>query len=551
MDKLTKLRYAALAALFLLLTAAAGPARGGEKSGLIEGLDIHHHPVTTESETAQRYFDQGLLLAFGFNHAEAERSFRQAAALDPEMAMAWWGVAFVLGPNINANMPDSAARPAYEAARKAVELSGNATKRERAYIEAVAKRYAPGPAADRSGLDRAFAKAMGGVAEKYPDDLDAATLHAESLMDLHPWDYWTIDGGAQPWTPEILEVLEGVLERDPDHIGANHLYIHAVEASPNPEKGLPSAESLRRTAPNIGHLLHMPAHIYIRTGHYKEAVEVNRHAISGDKSYFESHSPDKGLYTMAYHPHNYHFLMSAATLSGRSRIAIKAARDLAGQIDREMMRKPGLGTLQHFYTMPWYTLARFGRWDEVLAEPAPAPDLLYPTGVWRYARGLALARTGRLDEARGELERLKGLAAEKSLRDVRIFDLNSTASLLAIAVEVLEGEIYAEEGGLEKSRGHLEKGVALEDDLIYDEPPSWYYSVRQSLGAVLMDMGKAEEAERVYREDLKRYPENGWGLYGLHASLKAQGRDREAKEVWERFEKAWELADVELSSSRF
>jgi tetratricopeptide (TPR) repeat protein len=517
---------------------------------LFDNLGNYHHPISTSSELAQRYFDQGLILAYGFNHAEAARSFREAARLDPNCAICYWGVALVLGPNINAAMEAEAVPEAWQALQKAQELSENASEKERAYIQALTKRYSSQPVENQKANDIAYAKAMREVQRRYPDDLDAATLFAEALMDTMPWQYWTKDGEPKPETGELLATLESVLKRNPDHPGANHMYIHAVEASPNPDRGIASADRLRNLVPGAGHLVHMPSHIYIRVGRYHDAVLANQRAIEADQDYItQCHA--QGLYPLGYMPHNHHFLLASAAIAGESELAIQAAHHTAAMADQKMMREPGYGTLQHYYSIPLYTLAKFGKWDEILAEPAPAEDLKYPTGVWHYARGLAFTAKGQPQEAAQELAQLKAIAADPSLEKVTIWDINTSSSLLNIASEVLAGELAAKQGDYENAIAYLETAVSLEDNLNYDEPPPWLSPVRESLGAVLLEAGRAAEAERVYREDLKRFPENGWSLYGLAQSLRVQGKAEEARTVQARFEKAWKYGDATLSASRF
>jgi tetratricopeptide (TPR) repeat protein len=517
---------------------------------LFENLGSHHHPITTNSELAQRYFDQGLILAYAFNHDAAAQSFREAVRLDPDCAMCYWGIALSLGPTINTPMSDEAVPEAYESVQKALKLAENASAEEKAYIRALEKRYLPEPVEDRTQLDIAYADAMREVSKQYPDDTDAAALFAEALMDLHPWNYWTIDGSPQPWTPEILKVLESALAKDLNHPLANHLYIHAVEASPDPGRAEANADRLAGLVPGSGHIVHMPSHIYIRIGRYLDASLANEKAIEVDNKYV-SLRHIHGVYTLAYVPHNHHFLWATTTMEGRSEYAIRKARDVASMADPEKMREPGYGILQHFFSLPLYSLVRFGKWDEILKEPRPAEDLIYPNGVWHYARGMAYARKGELEKAEKELEKLKAKAADPSLEQVTLFDLNSTASILKIATEVLAGELAAERGEYKKAIGHLKTAVRLEDGLTFDEPPPWYHGVRQSLGAVLMDAGRVEEAKKFYREDLVRNPENGWSLFGLHKSLLAQGKVKEAEEVKKRFDKAWKRADVTLTASRF
>jgi len=540
----------ALIGAFLLALAPMLPAQeAANRAPLFEGLGNHHHPVTTDSERAQRYFDQGLVLAFGFNHAEAYRSFRQAAEIDPECAMAWWGAAWVLGPNINGAMDPAQVPRAWELLQKAQATAEGASARERAYIDALAKRYGPEALADRSPRDQAFALAMGRVAERYPDDLDARVIHAEALMDTTPWDYWREDGDPKEVTRTILAALQEVLRRQPDHPMANHLLIHAVEAA-HPLRGLEEAHRLEDLVPGAGHLVHMPAHIYIRLGRYHEATRANLRAIEADRRYLKQ-VDTQGAYPLAYVPHNYHFGWATATLEGRSELALRLAREMADMVDEQAMRRRPLTTLQHYWITPLYALVRFGRWNEILARPEPADDLVYPRAVWHYARGMAYTRQGQSEAARAELRQLKDLRADPSLKWVTVWDINKSRHILEIAAHALAGELAAARGDYPAALRSLERAVVREDALNYDEPPTWHYPVRQSLGAVLLEAGRPQRAEAVYREDLARFPENGWSLYGLLEALRRQGKMTEAQRVQRRFREAWRHADVTLTASRF
>jgi hypothetical protein len=522
------------------------PGPAGELAPRLQNLGAHRFPVTTKSPKAQQFVNQGLNLAYGFNHAEAGRAFREAARLDPGCAMAYWGQAFVLGPNINVPMSPDDEPKAYEAAQKAVSLKAKATPRERAYIEALAQRYT-GKAADRSAGDRAFAAAMKDVVRRFPNDLDAATLYAESLMDLRPWNYWTPDGHAYAETPEIVGTLEKVLARRPNHPGANHLYIHAVEATDQPQRAEAAADRLLKLVPGAGHMVHMPSHIYQRVGRYADAAASNELAIKADEDYI-TQCRAQGLYPMVYYPHNIHFLWYAATAEGRSQVAIEAARKMASQIDEKAL--DSLPLTAAFKMVPYYALARFGKWDEVLAEPAPADRHLLLTGVWHYTRGLALSAKGRLEEADKELAEVRRIAADSSL-NYGLLSPNTAAAIFAPAPEVLAGDIAAKRKDYDAAIAHLERAVRLEDSLVYTEPEEWHYPSRQALGAALLDAGRAKEAEVVYWDDLRRHADQGWSLFGLAQSLRAQGKTDQAAAVQERFDKAWARADVKLSASRF
>jgi tetratricopeptide (TPR) repeat protein len=525
---------------------AEKPAPGGELAPRLQNLGSHAFPVTTKSRKAQAFVNQGVNLAYGFNHAEAGRAFREAARLDPNCAMAYWGQALVLGPNINVPMSADDEPKAYEAAQKAVSLKAKASPRERAYIDAVAQRYT-GKAADRSARNQAYAEAMKELVRRFPNDLDAATLYAEALMDLRPWNYWTPDGRPYAETPEIVGTLEKVLARNPNHPGANHLYIHAVEATKQPEKAEAAADRLLKLVPGAGHLVHMPSHIYHRVGRYADAAASNEAAIAADEDYIaQCHA--QGIYPMVYYPHNIHFLWYAATAEGRSQVAIEAARKMAAKINDEMLVAVPL--VAAFKVVPYYALARFGKWDQVLAEPAPADKHVYLKGVWRYARGLALAAKGQLDEAEKELAEVKRIAADPAL-NYTLLSPNTAAAVFAAAPEALAGDLAAKRKDYDKAVAHLERAVRLEDSLVYTEPEEWHYPARQALGAVLLEAGRAKEAETVYWDDLRRHADQGWSLFGLAQALRAQGKQDQAAAVQQRFDKAWARADVKLSASRF
>ena len=519
----------------------------GQIAPRLQNLGDHKFIVTTSSPRAQLFISQGMMLTYGFNHAEASRSFREAARLDPNCAMAYWGMAFVLGPNINLAMPPENEPKAYEMIQKAIALKTTASEREQAYIDALATRYSNETKPDRSSLDRAFAEAMRQLSERYPDDLDAATIYAESLMDLRPWNYWTRDLRPYPETVKIHSVLESVLARNPNHPGAIHLYIHAVELG-RPELAEAGADRLWKLAPGAGHLVHMPSHIFRRVGRYADASQSNQDAVAADEDYIVQ-CRAQGVYPLAYYPHNIHFLWDSATMEGRSRTAIEAARKSASSIPEGAWREVPL--LHQFLVAPLFAYTRFGEWDAILSEQRPSEDSLFWTGVWRYARGLAFTATGKLDEAAKELESLRGIAGDKSLNGFRVtFSRNGAKAILDIAVEVLTGELAAKRGYFDKAIARLHRAVLLEDNLIYNEPPDWHVPVRQSLGAVLLEAGRAAEAESIYWQDLSLNRENGWSLFGLMQSLQAQGKKEQAAGIEERFRKAWSQADVTLTASR-
>ena len=480
---------------------------------------------------------------YAFNHEEAINSFREGLRIDPRCAMCHWGIAVALGPNINASMDSAYEKQAFDEAVAAEALSPGLTESERSYIAAVKRRYSPSAGTKRAGLDSAYASAMRELANRYPGDPDAAALFAESMLDLSPWDNWTPSGDAKPGTQEIIATLERGIAFAPNHPGLCHFYIHTVEASLTPERALPCAERLGALMPGAGHLVHMPAHIYLRVGRYADATMANEHAAHSDEVFLADRHA-QGAYPF-YYAHNLDFLRAATMMEGRSAQAIKASQDLVAKIPAQMaLASP---SLQIFTTAYLGALARFGKWNEILAQPAPAAGLLYERPFWHYARGLALAGTGRFAEAAAESDSVAAAAA--ALPADFSLGFHSGKALLGVAHHALLGEIALREGRATDAVPHLEEAVRLQDALRYDEPTPWYYPVRQSLGAALLAAGRAGDAERVFTEDLRRNPSNGWSLYGLAASLKAQGRDDSYAR--QRFAAAWARSDVKLSSSRF
>lgn len=518
-----------------------------QRAPLFNHLGNHHYPISTQSKLAQRYFDQGLILAYGFNHAEAARSFQEAAKLDSDCAMCYWGLAYVLGPNINAAMEAGAVSDAWQAIQKAIQLSPSATDKEQALIQALAKRYVQKPVGDRKPLDIAYANAMREVYKQYPADPDVATFFAEALMDTTPWDYWDEQGNPKPEGTEIMAVLESALKQNPNHAGANHLYIHAVEKE-RPELGVPSADRLMKLVPGAGHLVHMPSHIYIRVGRYHDAVLSNQRGIAADDAYAATcHA--QGLYPIGYMPHNHHFLWFAALMTGQSKVATQAALKTA-EVDPKLIRQPEIaGSLQHYSTVPLFTYVRFSQWDKILAAPAPEPDLKYPNGVRHYARGLAFVAHHQLDRAGEELQQLQAIAAMPELKEIKIWGFNAAADILNLASEVLAGELAAKQGHYDAAIAHLQKAVRLEDALVYTEPADWSKPARQSLAAVLLQANRPVAAEAMYREDLKIYPNNGWSLHGLAQALRAQNKAGEAQTIQQQFNQAWKYADVALTTA--
>ena len=520
--------------------AAAGARPAAAMMPLYPGLGPVHHPVTTASPLAQKYFDQGLAFAYGFNHDEAERSFEQAARIDPKMAMAYWGVALVLGPNYNLPSDPARGKKAYAAVARARALKPGASPEERDLIDAVAQRYGEGGEGS-TALDQAYANAMRTVAHKYPNDLDAQTLFAESLMDLHPWRLWSIEGKPGPDTIEIVTTLETVLKKNPNHIGANHYYIHAVEASSDPARAMASADRLGALAPGAGHLVHMPSHIYIRTGRFRAAAEANERAIKVDQAFF-ARSKESGVYPLVYYTHNIHFLCYAQMVEGQKRDALNSARLLETKVPLDAVR--AMPMAEFLVPMPYLVEARFGLWDEILKEPEPPKDLPFTSAMWHYARALAYSAKGKRAQAASEQKQLEAVTAAIS-PDRPLGTSNRARDVAQVAVVVVAGELAAARGDRKGAAAKLSDAVRMQDALIYEEPPIWYYPVRESLGAQLLAMGRTQEAEAVYREDLKINPGNPRSLYGLAECLAAEGKTAEAAEAREQFRKAWRFADSE------
>jgi tetratricopeptide (TPR) repeat protein len=531
--------------LLVLCGLLSAPFAGAEQPprGDLGGF---HRPVTTEFPAAQEWFDRGLLACYAFNHDESIRCFEAALAEDPGLAMAWWGIAYARGPHINNPLPDPAEIEAAVLALKEAEARADAAAPvERALIAALAMRYASPPPEDRAPLDQAYAEAMRAVHAAHPDDADVLPLFAEALMNLHPWDLW-VAGVAQPWTGEILALLEAALQRSPRHPLANHLYIHAVEASPTPEKGLAAANLLRTLAPESGHLLHMPAHIDVRIGDYAAAIEANRRAIAADERHVARRGRG-GLYDI-YRAHNHHFLAYAAMFDGQSKVAIEAARAVPRAISPELLEAAPDFT-EGLLAAPLHALVRFGRWEEILAEPAPPAGHVVTTAFWNYARGVALASLGRVEESAAALGAFD--LARVAVPESRLIGNNTALAVLEVARPMLEGELEYRRGNHDVAFARLRDAVRLDDALRYDEPWGWMQPVRHALGALFLEQGRVEEAEAVYREDLSRNPANGWSLHGLAECLKRRGADEEAAETEARFHEVWARADVTIAASCF
>jgi tetratricopeptide (TPR) repeat protein len=504
------------------------------------------NPTGSPSKLAQRYFDQGMVLAWGFNAAEAARSFETATREDPKCGICFWGLAWSLGPNVNADMHKADAARVQMAVRRAEALSVNASPRHRGVIAALLARHRKQGVVD----EERYVAEMRALARRNPGDADILTLAAEAQLNLHPYDWWEKDGAPKSWTPEIEALLAAALKAAPDHPGANHYWIHLMESSPTPERALPSALTLESLVPGSAHLLHMPAHIYMRVGRYAEASAAGERSIAADERYL-ARVKAQTRYLVGYAAHNHHFAWASAAMAGRSGAAIDAAR-AAYRVACGPQPSLRDGTLQHYFALEYYALVRFGRWEELLkATLPPDTEAPYPLVAWHFARGVALVRTGRLREARKELDALEKAAADSTLKDVKVKNINPASSLARIASVTLRAELAVAEKNIPDAVKLLEETVAIEDGLAADEPHLWLAPTRHALGAALLSAGRAQDAERIYREDLARYPENGWSLFGLSQALAKQGRGDEAREVDERFRAAWRSADVPLRGSIF
>lgn len=528
-----------------VVALAEAAERAASRVPLFDNLGSLHHPITTRSQEAQRYFDQGLRLVYAFHHEEAIRAFEEAARRDPSAAMAHWGIALALGPNINAGMDKTDERRAWEALQKARSYSGNVTPAEQAYIHAVSKRYSlKGPT--RAALDKAYADGMRVLWKQFPEDPDAGALFAEALMDLHPWDLWTVNGKPKSGTEEIVSTLEAVLAGAPNHPGACHYYIHAVEASSTPERALACAERLPGLMPGAAHLVHMPAHIHMRLGRYHEAAEHNTRAADIDRRYLAGRA-STGEEAEGYYRHNLHFLWASLIMEGRSAEAMKVARQLMGTMTEAQVRQDS--SQESYLPVPLWTMIRFGRWESLLQELPPPNIFRLKQAVWRLGRGMALVASGRVPGAEGEHAALTVLA--KRFARNRTNEERTERALIQIAERLLAGEIAVHHKHYDAAVTALREAVTLEDALPYSEPPFWPIPVRHYLGVALQKAGQIQEAESVYRADLIKHPHNGWAEYGLMQSLRAQRKDREANEAEKQWKRAWAHADVNLVASRF
>ena len=534
---------AAVLTLWMAQSHQHGTASTPAPAALMNGLGSHHHAIATKSPEAQRFFNQGLTLLYGFNHGQAIKQFQRAAELDPAAPMPLWGIALAYGPNINDfEMDRERAKTADGYVQKARALTSTAQPKERAYVEALAKRYSSDPAADLKKLQVDYKDAMAALAKAYPSDLDAQVLYAESLMDLRPWQLWTRDGQPADVTPEVIRVLESVLRRSPAHPGANHYYIHTMEASPTPDKALAAARRLERLVPAAGHLVHMPAHIYARTGQFVASANSNAAAAAVDERYMKGTNTRTGMYPLMYYNHNVHFESYAAAMAGQYARAQRSADKLTANVTPFIADMP---MIEGFVPQQYYVGLRFARWDEILARPAPAASLQLTTAIWHYARGAAFA--GKKDVAGARQEQALFLAAAGKIPpETPVGVLNTAGQMFAVATPLLAGRIAAAAGDGAAAIAQYQTAVAAEDRLAYDEPPTWYYPVRETLGAALLMAGKAAEAEQVFRDDLKYNPRNGRSLFGVWKALEAQGKTSEAARAGAEFRRVWSVADVPL-----
>jgi hypothetical protein len=547
--------------LAVLLLAGCDPARkaAGDVAAvpastappLFDTFGDLHRDVATRVPAAQRYFDQGLRMAYGFNHEAAGRAFAEAARLDPQCAMCAWGQALVLGPNINLPMDPALAKDATAFAARAARLAGAAKPADRALIQALQARYADPAPEDRGPLDRAYAEAMARVAEQFPDDDDAATLYAEALMDLSPWAYWEKDGTPARFTPRLLGELERVLARNPRHIGAMHYYIHATEASPEPQRAEPYADALAALAPGSGHLVHMPAHTYIRLGRYHDATLTNFAATTADKDFLAVCRGSNGVYPLGYVPHNWHFATMTAGLTGSRAMALLAAKQTASRADRAAMGQAPLEFMQQFVVAPLLTQVRFGDWDAILVDAAAQPEPPYPAAIRHFARGMAHARKGALQDAAREADALHAIARDPAMAKVSFFDINRAHAVLRVADALLRGELLRARGERAQAVVVLREAAAAEDALAYNEPADWPLPVRPYLGAALLEAGDAQGAAEVFGQDLKTYPRNGWSLFGLAQAQRQLGQADAARETSRLQAAAWQWADAPLTAARY
>ncbi len=513
---------------------------------VLNNIGDYRVTVTTKSKYSQLFFNQGIIMANGFNHDEAERSFREAVRQDSTFAMGYWGIAYVLGPNFNSASNMGMVNEIRNAVAKAIQYSSNASDWEKALINAIQIKFPQGTTeTDAEG----FTESMKQAFLQFPENAFVATLYAEAAMNLHPWDFYEGRGGKpRPWTPEIVSLLEKVISIDTKNPLANHLYIHATEASADVSKALASAERLKTLVPAAGHLVHMPSHIYINTGDYHEGSLANEAAVIADSIYI-AECKSQGYYPQMYYPHNYHFLAATAAFEGRGARAIEAAYKTASLIDKKYYHEPAYEMVQHYLTIPHHILIKFGQWEKILALPKPTDDLVYPTAIWHYARGMAYANMGKLEQAKEELMKLNELSQSPSIAEQLNWGINKVTEVCKISSKVLEAELYTKNGKYTEAISLLKEAITIEDNLNYNEPPDWFFSVRHMLGNILLTINDYSQAETIYKEDLARWPKNGFALNGLFESLIKQGKTKEAEEIKKQFTEAWQYADTELKAS--
>lgn len=534
--------------LLILVLISCSDKKLTFEAPILKNIGDYQVNVTTNSEYSQLFFNQGVIMANGFNHAEAERSFRESIRLDSTFAMGYWGIAYVLGPNYNSGGENMGAiNDIKNAVKNAVRFSSNATPWETAVVKAIQIKF---PADSLTTNDEAYSLSMKAAYSEFPENDFVATLYAESIMNLHAWDFYSKKGGEpRPWTAELLEVLEKAISINPKNPLANHLYLHATEAGPNVEKALSSAERLKTLVPSAGHLVHMPSHIYINTGDYHEGSVANEQAVIADSIYI-AECKSQGVYPQYYYPHNYHFLAATAAFEGRGSKSIEAAYKTVSILDKKYFREAGYETVLHYATIPMHVLVKFEQWEKILASPKPDEDLAYPKAIWHYARGMAYANLNKPTEAQIELDSLNKLSESEDVKRIIIWSINPAKEVCKIASNVLHAELMTQKGDYKKAVELLNQAITLEDNLNYNEPPDWFFSVRHLLGDILIKSGDYAGAEKIYNEDLTEWPKNGFALNGLYESLKAQSKIQEAEEVKKQFEVAWKYADSELKYSR-
>ena len=529
-----------------LLTAGCKESRPTFEAPVLKNIGDYSVPVTTKSKYAQMFFNQGIIMANNFNHAEAERSFREAVKQDTTFAMGYWGIAYVLGPNFNSVDNMVAVNEIRNAVTKAVHLSANVSAWEKAVIKAIQIKY---PMDTTLTDGEGFANSMKQAFMEFPDNSFVVTLYAESVMNLHPWDFYAGRGGEpRLWTPEIVSLLEKVISIDPKNPLANHLYLHATEASSDVSKALTSAERLKTLVPSAGHLVHMPSHIYINTGDYHEGSIANEAAVIADSIYI-AECQSQGYYPQMYYPHNYHFLAATAAFEGRGARSIEAAYKTASLVDKKYYHEPGYEMVQHYLTIPSHILVKFGQWEKILTLPKPTDDLIYPTAIWHYARGMAYVNLDKIEQAKEELMKLNELSQSLSIAEQLNWGINKVTEVCKISSKVLEAELYVKDGKYNEAISLLKEVIKIEDNLNYNEPPDWFFSVRHILGNLLLTTKDYEQAEKIYKEDLAHWPKNGFALNGLFESLTGQGKAKDAEEIKKQFKEAWKYSDSNLKAS--